>query len=724
MKTTLTILLSTILLFTLSAQTFLVGKITDAEKGEELIGANIVLEQNGTFKAGTTSDFNGVYNIKIDTGTYDVKVSIVGYPESQFQGVIVKPDKANLLDVQMSSGVLLDLVVVTEYKIPLIERDNTTQGQTIRSSNFIRGKKSTKHNKYQRQPTNSNSSIQGQAITANEIRNLPTRNVSALVSTSSGLSQVDEGLNVTVRGSRAGATDYYIDGVRVRGSCSLIPASEIDQIQFITGGTPASFSHPSEGGISEVTIQQTVSPPKRKDPVVQYFTHEQYTEIVENDFISPGDEAFSTFSIDVDHAAYSNMRRYINANHTPPVNAIRIEEMVNYFQYDYPQPKAEVPFSINTEVSDCPWNNNNKLLHIGLKGQNIKLDEAVESNLVFLIDVSGSMQSANKLDLIKPALKLLIDQLRPEDKIAIVTYAGNAGLVLPSTSCADKKTILNAIAGLTAGGSTAGAQGIELAYKIAKDNFNEEGNNRIILATDGDFNVGVSSYEGLLSLIEGKRNSGIYLTTLGFGYGNLKDNNLEVLADKGNGNYAYIDNLSEAEKVFITELTGTLYTIAKDVKLQLVFDPKTVAAYRLIGYENRLLATEDFDDDRKDAGELGAGHTVTAIYELEMLEASSEDLLNVKLRYKLPNENQSRFTNQIVKNTPITIKEASENYRFSAAVAGFGLLLRNSKYKGDVDCEMVLELAENAQGRDEYGYREEFIQLVSLYRDMTTVSSK
>jgi Ca-activated chloride channel homolog len=728
MKTLFAILLSTFFVLNLSAQTALQGKVTVKETGEELIGANIVLKMNGVLVAGICTDFNGNYFINIDPGTYDVTVSYLGYPDFEIQGVVVKSEQTNKLDIQMTEpeGVVLDEVVVTSYKVPLIRMDNTTQGSTITRQGGKQRRAIKRNKNFQKKVSkNSSRSSQGQTVTAQEISNLPTRNVSALASTAAGLSQVDEGTQITVRGSRANATYYYIDGVRVRGFGSMIPSSEIDQLQIITGGTPAQYGDLQEFGSDLTIIQQSVvTPKKRVDPVVPYFEAEEYEKIVENDFISPKDEVFSTFSIDVDHAAYSNMRRYINSNRTPPRDAIRIEEMINYFQYDYPQPKTEVPFSIKTEIGDCPWNKKNKLLHIGLKGQNINLQDAVGNNLVFLIDVSGSMSSANKLDLIKPALKLLIDQLRPKDQVAIVTYAGNAGLVLPSTSGANKKAILRSINGLNPGGSTAGAQGIELAYKIASENFIEDGNNRIILATDGDFNVGVSSYEGLLKMIEKKRETGIYLTTLGFGFGNLKDNTLEVLADKGNGNYAYIDNISEAEKVFVTELTGTLYTIAKDVKIQLVFDPNSVIAYRLIGYENRLLETEDFDDDRKDAGELGAGHTVTAIYELEMSGATSKDLLNVKLRYKLPHEKQSRFINQMVANKTQPIEKNSENFQFSAAVAGFGLILRDSKYKGDADCEMVLELAENAQGRDEFGYREEFIQLVAQYRDMLTVSSK
>jgi Ca-activated chloride channel family protein len=691
MKNLFTVLFSTVFALSLSAQTSLQGKVTAGDTGEELISANIVLKKNGVFIAGVSTDFNGNYSLNIDAGTYDVTVSYLGYPDNLIQGVVVIPGQANKLDIVMTEqGIIIDQIVVVDYKVPLIEIDNTTQGQTITAGRNGRisttwaiqlPRRSTNHAKKKKRR-------KGQTSTAKA----PNNNTNS---------------QVNVRGSRADAADYYIDGIRVKANGSMIPQSEIDQIQVITGGTPAMFDHLSEVSDLDVIVSTKTPINEVKDSIVPDFTNEEYQKLIENDFISPQKESYSTFSIDVDHASYSNMRRYINTGQTPPKDAIRIEEMINYFQYDYPQPENDVPFSITTEVGDCPWNGKNKLLHIGLKGTNLQLTEAVANNLVFLIDVSGSMQSPGKLELIKPAFKLLIDQLRPEDKVAIVTYAGNAGLVLPSTSGADKKRIQSAIDNLTAGGSTAGAQGIQLAYKIALENFIEDGNNRVILATDGDFNVGVSSYEGLLSLI-----------------GNLQDGKLEVLADKGNGNYSYIDNLSEAEKVFVTESTGTLYTIAKDVKIQLNFDPMTVSTYRLIGYENRLLEKEDFENDKKDAGELGAGHSVTAIYELELTGSQEEDLVKVKLRYKLPKEDQSRFTYQTAKNTALPIAKTSENFRFAAAVAGFGLLLRNSKYKGDVECEMLLELAENAQGKDEFGYREEFIQLVSKYRDLTTVSSK
>ena len=403
--------------------------------------------------------------------------------------------------------------------------------------------------------------------------------------------------------------------------------------------------------------------------------------------------------------------------------------MINYFTYDYPQPKGNVPFSIITEVSKCPWNKENNLVMIGLQGKKIKIDKLPPNNLVFLLDVSGSMSSPNKLPLLKSAFKLLTKQLRSEDRVSIVVYAGAAGLVLDSTSGNQKEKILSAIEKLNAGGSTAGGAGIKLAYKIAKENLISNGNNRIIIATDGDFNIGQSSDSALVRMIEEKRNDGIFLTVLGFGMGNYKDNKMEKLADKGNGNYAYIDDIMEAKKVLVNELGATLFTIAKDVKLQIEFNPAEVKAYRLIGYENRILAKEDFNDDKKDAGELGAGHSVTAFYEIVPADSTqtfakvddlkyqktkinkSKELLTVKLRYKNPKEDKSMLLTQIVKKDDVK-NEMSENCSFASAVAEFGMLLRNSKYKGNAAYKSILNRARNSKGKDYNGYRAEFIRLV------------
>ena len=480
-------------------------------------------------------------------------------------------------------------------------------------------------------------------------------------------------------------------------------------------------------------------------PEQGYIQHntEGYTAIDENGFKDVYHNPLSTFSIDVDRASYSNVRRFLNMGQLPPIDAVRIEEMINYFSYDYPEPAGKHPFSVYTEISECPWNSKHQLLHVGLKGKSIDKDELPPSNLVFLIDVSGSMSAANKLPLLKQAFRMLVNELRPEDRVAMVVYAGAAGLVLESTSGNEKAKILAALDKLQSGGSTAGGAGLKLAYKVAQENFAEEGNNRIILATDGDFNVGSSSNAEMERLIEEKREHGVFMTVLGFGMGNYKDDKMEIIADKGNGNYAYIDNIQEARKVFITEFGGTLFTIAKDVKFQMEFNPARVKGYRLVGYENRLLNDEDFNDDKKDAGEMGAGHTVTALYEIipagsdealksidplkyqsnrdgskaseqEVKADPKAELMTVKLRYKQPDGDTSTKVEIPVKGKVLDLEATSENFRFSAAIAEFGLLLRNSEYKAEASMEEVIALAREARGEDEEGYRSEFIKLVKL----------
>jgi len=465
------------------------------------------------------------------------------------------------------------------------------------------------------------------------------------------------------------------------------------------------------------------------------FNTEGYDHIVENPFLKANDNPLSTFSIDVDAASYANVRRFINEGQLPPAGAVRIEELINYFKYNYPQSQNDDPFSINTEISNCPWNAQHKLVLIGLQGKKISTQNLPASNLVFLIDVSGSMDQPDKLPLVKSSLKLLVDQLRPQDKVALVVYAGSAGLVLPSTGGNEKIKIKDAIDALEAGGSTAGGEGIELAYKTAQSNFTKEGNNRVILCTDGDFNVGISSEDGLQRLIEKERQSGIFLSVLGFGTGNYQDSRMQLLADKGNGNHNYIDNISEAKRVFVNEFGGTLFTIAKDVKLQIEFNPENVQGYRLIGYENRLLNKEDFNDDKKDAGELGSGHTVTALYELiptgikdtmlkdvdalryqkiKSLSKSSfnDEVMHIKLRYKKPDGDKSVLIEHPLKDENVAFNSASKNFRFAAAVVEFGMLLRNSEYKGNADFLSAKKTAQSALENDEEGYKKEFIQLV------------
>ena len=471
---------------------------------------------------------------------------------------------------------------------------------------------------------------------------------------------------------------------------------------------------------------------------------EEYDRIQENGFKSVADTPLSTFSIDVDPASYSNMRRFINRGELPPADAIRTEELVNYFSYDYPKPTGNDPVKITVEAGTCTWNTAHRLVRIGLKAKEIPTEQLPASNLVFLIDVSGSMWGANRLDLVKSSLKLLVNNLRNKDKVAIVTYAGSAGVKLEATSGGDKQKIREAIDELTAGGSTAGGAGIHLAYQIAKKNFISDGNNRIILCSDGDFNVGVSSAEGLEQLIEKERKSGVHLTVLGYGMGNYKDKKIQVLAEKGNGNHAYIDNLQEANRVLVGEFGATLHTVAKDVKLQVEFNPSQVQAYRLIGYESRLLKDEDFNNDAKDAGDMGAGHTVTAFYEvipagvkneyvgkvddlkyqkkekMTLKPTGSDELLTVKLRYKAPDKDVSRKMElPFVDNKGDSV---SSDFRFASAVAMFGQLLRDSDFKGTADYDKVIKLAKQGLNNDERGYRREFSRLVEAAKGLEKTS--
>jgi len=469
---------------------------------------------------------------------------------------------------------------------------------------------------------------------------------------------------------------------------------------------------------------------------------EAYDRIVDNPFLTVRDNPLSTFSIDVDTASYSNIRRMLQAGQLPPKDAVRIEEMINYFSYDYPQPYGDDPFSVNLVATYAPWAPEHLLVRVGLKGREIENKHRPHSNLVFLIDVSGSMNSPNKLPLVKDSLRLLVRQLGGTDRVAMVVYASTTGLVLPSTTGADQRAILDAIERLEAGGSTDGGSGIQLAYDTATQNFIQGGINRVILCTDGDFNVGITNEGDLTRLIEDRAKSGVFLTVLGFGMGNYKDSTLEKLADKGNGNYAYIDTQNEARKVLVEQMSGTLVTIAKDVKIQVEFNPVEVAGYRLIGYENRILAKEDFNDDTKDAGEIGAGHTVTALYEVipaghDVPSTKVEDLkyqtaasftkysetgemLTVKLRYKKPDGDTSKLLEYPLPAEGDSFEQASEDFRFAAAVASLGMVLRDSQYKGASTLDDVLAIAQGSVGKDTWGYRSEFVSLVEQAKQLST----
>ena len=502
---------------------------------------------------------------------------------------------------------------------------------------------------------------------------------------------------------RAAGNLYIIDGVQVQGRTGINMAQgATEQIAVLSSGIPANYGD------------------------------ESYKKIEQNDFKNVKSSPVSTMSVDVDRASYTNIRRFINAGQKPPVDAVRVEEMINYFEYNYPQPSGNDPVAFNTQLTTCPWNKDHLILHVGLQARTVNTDALPASNLVFLIDVSGSMDSYDKLPLLQQGLNMLVDKLRAQDKVSLVVYAGNAGLVLPATSGAEKAKIKHAINALSAGGSTAGGAGIQLAYNIARNNFVKDGNNRVILCTDGDFNVGVSSNNELEDMIVKERASGVFLTCLGFGTGNYQDDRMEMLADKGNGNYNYIDNLDEAHKTLVSEFGGTIFTVAKDVKCQVEFNPVAVSSYRLIGYENRLLNTEDFKDDKKDAGDMGSGHTVTVMYEIvpagslhdenrpvdelryqyAMTTAATgnNELATIKLRYKQPADSVSKQMDHIIANNVIPFAVAGDNVRFASAVAMFGMLLREDKKAGSANYNDVLAIVNS--GKKEDKYRKEFAELV------------
>jgi Ca-activated chloride channel family protein len=577
------------------------GKVTDADTGDPIYGANIAV-LNTTL--GTYTDTNGKFKLeKVPPGTYSVRASYIGFQSIIINQVIVKPNSSAEIDIKISAqSIENDEISPATYKA-----------------------------------------------------NLKTVGISA---------------------------------------------------KRLAGGITETFD---------------------------YYNTEEYTKIDESGFFTVIDKPLSTFAADVDGASYSNARRFLMQDKMPLKDAVRTEEFINYFSYDYPQPAGKDPLTVTMEYSDCPWNNNNKLIHIGLQGKSLSKEEQKPSNLVFLLDVSGSMYSPKKLPLLKRSFKLLVNQLDKKDRVAIVVYAGSAGLILPSTSADEKSTIINSLDELRAGGSTAGGQGIKLAYKVAKENFIKDGNNRVILATDGDFNVGISSTSELVRFIEEKRDDGIFLTVLGFGMGNYKDNRLQELADRGNGNHAYIDNILEAKKVLVNEITSTLFTIAKDVKIQVEFNPANIESYRLIGYENRKLENKDFTDDKKDAGEIGAGHSVTALYEVTLTKDDggitsqnlkyqdvnisddaydTDELLTVKIRYKDPDGSKSKEIVRTLADDRSDFWESSNNFRFSAAVAEFAMLLRNSEFKGSSDYDSVFKIAQSSVGKDKFGYRNEFLNLI------------
>ncbi len=746
------------------------GTVTSATDGLPLPGVSVIIK--GVLR-GTNTDFDGNYKIKVREN--DVLIfSSLGFVTKE-----VTIAKQNVISVALEEdSQVLDEVVVVGYgtvkKSHLTASVSRVRGESISR----RQTKRQQQKAYQNQLVNQiksnvvEESLQGKAVGVNiENKRSSTiiiRGVGSVSNTQKPLVIIDGRVssyeileklnpkNLKAIDVLKDANSTAIYGSRGSNGVLLITTKNVKnntkkEPLYIVDGVPIKkennyiIANLSKESIKNKKEYKKSKAKKKFGKVAKHGcivittnkgnfrvnNNESYAVIEENNFERTSLSPLSTFSIDVDKASYSNVRRMINNGMAIEPDAVKIEEMINYFDYKYPQPTGEHPFSITTEVAKTPWHNNTKIVKIGLQGKTYDNEELPASNLTFLIDVSGSMNSQNKLPLLKSAFKLLVTQLRGKDKVAIVVYAGAAGVVLKPTSGNNKEKILKALDGLSSGGSTAGGEGIKLAYKLAKENFKKQGNNRVILATDGDFNVGASSDIAMKELIEEERKSGVFLSVLGFGYGNYKDAKLEVLADKGNGNHAYIDNMQEAQKVFGKEFGGTLYTIAKDVKIQIEFNPNKVQAYRLIGYENRMLANEDFIDDTKDAGELGSGHSVTALYEIvptgvaidylkevndlkyrkvdEVSKDFNDELFTVKFRYKKPDGLKSKEIIHIQKDK---LSIASDDLKFASAVALFGMQLRQSQYFNNASKQDVIALAKLGRGEDENGYRAEFLRLV------------
>jgi len=699
-----------------AAKRTITGIITD-EKNIPIPGVNVKV--NGT-KNYISSDFDGKFSIQAEKGSQLI-FSYVGYENSY--ATIEKSDKINIKLVP--SSMALNEVVVVGY--------GTQKKSSLTGSVVTITKKSVRLAKQKnKDKTNSNSKKE-------------PKNKNAL-------SFIDE---IIQKSSKEFNTNdkplLFLNGYKIsKRKLNTIDFKEFETIEVVkTADAKKAFGNKAKNGIILLTSKYPTTEEEEKIEEIETKLDEtkadhdkldfkdnleEYNSFLENQFESPKAAPLSTFSIDVDNASYTNVRRFINNGQTVPKNAVRVEEMMNFFKYNYPQPQDQHPLSINTEYSDCPWNSNHRLLKIGLQGKNIPTDNLPASNFVFLIDVSGSMSETNKLPLLKQSMKILVNELRKKDKVAIVVYAGAAGMVLPPTAGDEKQTIIKALEKLNAGGSTAGGAGIELAYKLAEENFIKGGNNRVILATDGDFNVGASSDSDMQTLIEQKRKSGVFLTCLGYGMGNYKDSKMETLSDKGNGNYAYIDNIQEANRFLGEEFKGTMFAIAKDVKIQIEFNPRHVQAYRLIGYENRKLRPEDFTNDAIDAGELGSGHTVTALYEviptgvksdylnsqpdLKYTKTTSnesdypDELATIKFRYKKPDGNKSIEIVKAIENKSVPLRNSSDDFKFSAAVAWFGLKLRDSNLVPNKSTEDIKKLAKGGLSNDEDGYKAEFIRLV------------
>ncbi len=707
--------LSMLICFVVKAQEKTISGIVSDENRQPLPGVNVI---NQNSKQAALTNFDGQYSIQAQKG--DILIfNYIGY-NSQRQ----KVENSSTINIKLlPSSESLQEVVVVGYGTSDAEYENTNY-------NYSRSKrKESKAAAKMAQGYVAGVQIQSNA----QYVAAPSQQV--VIRGANSISSKNEPL-------------YILDGTPVKSDqFAKINPNDIQDLKVLKDASATSvYGSRAVNGVividtkngiyKNLTEKELNAKLKNITPIQPVEPNqEDYDNFVENAFESPKTAPLSTFSIDVDNASYTNVRRFINNGQKVPKDAVRVEEMVNFFKYNYPQPKNQDPFSINTELSNSPWNAKNQLLKIGLQGKNIPTENLPASNLVFLIDVSGSMSDMNKLPLLKQSMKILVNELREKDKVAIVVYAGAAGLVLPPTSGSEKKTINDALDNLNAGGSTAGGAGIELAYKIAAENFIKDGNNRVILATDGDFNVGSTSNSDMETLIEEKRKTGVFLTCLGYGMGNYKDSKMETLADKGNGNYAYIDNIQEANRFLGKEFKGSMFAIAKDVKIQIEFNPKQVQAYRLIGYENRKLRPEDFKNDAIDAGELGSNHTVTALYEIipagvqsdylnqqpdnlkytkveETGNNYSNELATIKFRYKKPDGDKSIEIVNVIDNKIVASEKASDDFKFSAAVGWFGLKLRDSKLISNKSSEDILKLAKQGIANDTEGYKAEFIRLV------------
>jgi Ca-activated chloride channel family protein len=720
------------------------GVVTSKNDGLPLPGVSILIK--GTSK-GTQTDYDGKFSLKVNLGDQLV-FNYIGFNES-----IVTISKKETITVALeeSSANLSEVVVVSEG----YNRGNRIKNKAEKESAKKSEQKLAVGIDYVIQNNSNSDKIVAVENKANSsiLQSLQGQSPGLTLISSSGTPGSTKFNAIRGVSSTQNNTDplLVIDGVPASASTfRKLDANNIKEVTVLKDAQATSiYGKYGRNGvimittnkgklkkISEKELKKRLEAIAKLHPAAsdEIKSNEDYESFEENAFESPSAKPLSTFSIDVDNASYTNIRRFINNGQKVPKDAVRVEEMINFFKYNNPAPTNNDPFAITTEYAVAPWNAKHKLLRIGLQGKNIPTNKLPASNLVFLIDVSGSMNDQNKLPLLKESMKILVKELRKEDKVSIIVYAGATGMVLPPTSGDEKQTIINALEKLSAGGSTAGGAGIELAYKTAQENFIKNGNNRVILATDGDFNVGISSNGDMQTLIEEKRKSGVFLTCLGYGMGNYKDSKMELLSDKGNGNYAYIDNIQEANRFLGKEFKGSMFAIAKDVKIQIEFNPKHVKSYRLIGYENRKLRDEDFTNDAIDAGELGSGHTVTALYEIIPTGVASEfyqeeialkygqnnasasnfndELATIKFRYKKPDGEKSIEMVKVIENKALDLNTTSSDFKFCSAVAWFGLTLRDSKLISNKDMEAIKSLAKKGLENDDEGYKAEFIRLV------------